>query len=128
MLHEAGHAVAGVTRGIQAIAFGVGPRRVERGPTGRWRWRWRWRYGGGIGGFAALVVRGRVLVSAWRGRCEGGLMDLSPYRAWLDAETAGLDGDPAAVAGHIGRARGLADRIPDAASRRVFDARLDALL
>ncbi|NYZ61845.1 site-2 protease family protein [Luteimonas deserti] len=77
---------------------------------------------------AALLVRDRALVSAWRLHCHGGLMDLSPYRAWLDAEIAGLDGDTTAVATHVGHARALADRIPDTASRRVFDERLDALL
>lgn len=77
---------------------------------------------------AALLVRDRALLSAWRLRCEGGLMDLSPYRAWLDAEIACLDGDPAAALAHVERARGLAERIPDAASRLVFDERLDTLL
>ncbi len=76
---------------------------------------------------AALLVGDRTLVSAWRRRCEGGLMDLSPYRAWLDAEIARLDGDAAACAAHAGRARGLTDRIPDAASRLILDERLDAL-
>jgi len=76
---------------------------------------------------AALLVRDRGLLAAWRLRCEGGLMDLSPYRAWLDAEIAGLDGDDAAIALHIARARGLSGRIPDAASRLVFEERLAAL-
>lgn len=77
---------------------------------------------------AALLVGDRALVSAWRLRCEGGLMDLSPYRAWLDAEIAGLDGDVAACAAHVERARGLGERIPDAASRLVFEERLDTLV
>lgn len=76
---------------------------------------------------AALLVGDRRLVSAWRQRCDGGLMDLSPYRAWLDAELARLDGDGAAVASHVERARGLLERIPDAASRLVLGERLDAL-
>lgn len=76
---------------------------------------------------AALLVGDRALLSAWRRRCEGGLMDLSPYRAWLDAEIARLDGEPAAVASHVQRARALAERIPDAASRLIVDERLDAL-
>jgi len=76
---------------------------------------------------AALLVGDRRLLSAWRLRCDGGLMDLSAYRAWLDAEIAWLDGDTAALAAHVERARGLAERIPDAASRLVFDERLDAL-
>ena len=77
---------------------------------------------------AALLVGDRALLSAWRLRCEGGLLDLSPYRAWLDAELARLDGDAAALATHVERARGLAERIPDAASRLVFEERLDVLL
>lgn len=76
---------------------------------------------------AALLVGDRALLSAWRRRCEGGLMDLSPYRAWLDAEIARLDDDEAAVAAHAQRARACVDRIPDAASRLVLVERLDAL-
>lgn len=76
---------------------------------------------------AALLVEDRGLVSAWRLRCEGGLMDLSPYRAWLDAEIARLDGDDAAVGMHVAHARGLIDRIPDAASRLIFKERLAVL-
>lgn len=54
VLHEGGHALAGIARGMRPIAFGLGPWRIERGQAGRWRTRW----GGGIrgiGGFAALV-------------------------------------------------------------------------
>lgn len=76
---------------------------------------------------AALLVGDRRLVSAWRLRCEGGLMDLSPYRAWLDAEIARLDGDSVACAAQVERARGLVDRIPDVASRVVLEERLDVL-
>ncbi|WP_310147661.1 site-2 protease family protein [Luteimonas sp. 3794] len=76
---------------------------------------------------AALLIGDRRLLSAWRLRCEGGLMDLSPYRAWLDAEIARLDGDGAAASMHVERARGLISRIPDAASRLVFEERLAAL-
>ncbi len=54
---------------------------------------------------AALLVGDRALVAAWRRRCEGGLMDLSPYRTWLDAEIARLDGDAATCAAHRERAR-----------------------
>ncbi|MGO3128015.1 MAG: site-2 protease family protein [Luteimonas sp.] len=73
---------------------------------------------------AALLVGDRALLAAWRRHCEGGLMDLSPYRAWLDAEIARLDGDTAAIRMHLDRARALSERIPDAASRTVFDERL----
>ncbi|MFL6587847.1 MAG: M50 family metallopeptidase [Luteimonas sp.] len=76
---------------------------------------------------AALLVGDRALVAAWRAHCEGGLMDLSPYRAWLDAEIARLDGDAAAVRMHLDQARALSERIPDAASRTVFDERLAEL-
>ncbi|MCD9007794.1 M50 family metallopeptidase [Luteimonas sp. XNQY3] len=76
---------------------------------------------------AALLVGDRALLAAWRARCEGGLMDLSPYRAWLDAEIARLDGDAAAVRTHLDQARALSERIPDAASRTVFDERLAEL-
>lgn len=76
---------------------------------------------------AALLVGDRALVAAWRRRCEGGLMDLSPYRTWLDAEIARLDGDAATCAAHLERACGLIDRLPDAASRQVLDARLSEL-
>jgi len=76
---------------------------------------------------AALLVGDRALVAAWRAHCEGGLMDLSPYRAWLDAEIARLDGDAAALRTHLDQARALSARIPDAASRTVFDERLGEL-
>lgn len=56
VLHEAGHAVAGVARGMRAIAFGIGPLRWDRGESG-----WRFRLGrgvAGISGFAALLPVG----------------------------------------------------------------------
>ena len=54
VLHEAGHAIARISRGTRAIAFGVGPLRMERRGDGHWHWR---KGGGvrGIGGFATLV-------------------------------------------------------------------------
>lgn len=55
LLHEAGHAVAGIAVGLQPLAFGVGPIRAERSGEG-----WRFRWGGsvaGIAGFAALLPR-----------------------------------------------------------------------
>lgn len=53
ILHEAGHALAGLARGMKLVAFGVGPLRVERGNQDHWRLR---RGGGvrGLGGFAAM--------------------------------------------------------------------------
>src|SRR5690606_18608805 len=56
VLHEAGHAMAGAARGMDLVAFGVGPLRLERGSQGRWRVR----HGGGVrgmGGFAAMFPR-----------------------------------------------------------------------
>lgn len=56
VLHEAGHAVAGIARGLRPIAFGIGPLRWERGLS-----RWRFRMGGrvgGIAGFASLLPQG----------------------------------------------------------------------
>lgn len=56
ILHEAGHALAGIARGMQPIAFGIGPWRWERGQD-----RWRLRRAGrvrGIAGFAMLLPRG----------------------------------------------------------------------
>lgn len=53
LIHEAGHAVAGLAGGLRAVAFGVGPLRMERGADG-----WRLRWGGsvaGISGFAMLL-------------------------------------------------------------------------
>ncbi len=56
LLHEGGHALAGLARGMQPLAFGVGPWRWERGGD-----RWRLRRGGhvrGVSGFAILLPRG----------------------------------------------------------------------
>ena len=56
VLHEAGHAVAGVARGMDLVAFGIGPLRLERGSQGHWRMR----NGGGVrgmAGFAAMFPR-----------------------------------------------------------------------
>jgi hypothetical protein len=53
IVHEAGHAVAGLAGGLKPVAFGVGPLRMERTAHG-----WRWRRGGalaGISGFALLL-------------------------------------------------------------------------
>lgn len=57
VLHEAGHALAGLARGMRPVAFGVGPLRWDRGEAG-WRFR-RARGVAGIGGFAALLPEGR---------------------------------------------------------------------
>lgn len=53
LLHEAGHALAGIAGGLRPLAFGVGPLRLERAGD---RWRFRWGGGlSGISGFAALL-------------------------------------------------------------------------
>jgi hypothetical protein len=53
LLHEAGHALAGLAGGLRPLAFGVGPIRLERYGDG-----WCFRRGGGhsgISGFALLL-------------------------------------------------------------------------
>lgn len=53
VIHEAGHAVAGLAVGMKPVAFGVGPLRLERSGAG---WHLRWGGGiAGIAGFAALL-------------------------------------------------------------------------
>ncbi len=55
VLHEGGHAIAGVARRMRVWAIGIGPWRLEHSPAG-----WRWRHGGhvrGIGGFVMLLPR-----------------------------------------------------------------------
>lgn len=54
LLHEAGHALAGMAVGFRAVAFGVGPLRAERGTEG-WRLRWGGGLKGGVGGFALML-------------------------------------------------------------------------
>ncbi len=53
VLHEAGHALAGIAVGLRPIALGVGPIRLQRGAD-RWHFRWT-RAIQGIGGFAILL-------------------------------------------------------------------------
>lgn len=55
LVHEAGHAVAGLSVGMQPLAFGLGPLRFERSNSG-WRTRWAGSIEG-VGGFAALIPR-----------------------------------------------------------------------
>jgi hypothetical protein len=57
LLHEAGHALAGLASGLRPLAFGVGPLRLERAGDG---WRFRWGGGlSGISGFALLLPSAR---------------------------------------------------------------------
>ncbi|AWV05809.1 M50 family metallopeptidase [Marilutibacter maris] len=67
IVHEAGHALCGIARGMHAMAFGIGPLRLERGEH-----RWRFRRGAwlrGIGGFAALLPKGRRGLSRFDQAC-----------------------------------------------------------
>lgn len=53
VLHEAGHAIAGLAVGYKPLLFGLGPLRFERGGDG-----WFLRWGGwldGVGGFAFML-------------------------------------------------------------------------
>lgn len=76
----------------------------------------------------AVQARGdRALLAAWRPLCEGGLLDLSPYRLWLDAEAALLDGDVAAARALAGRAGRSLPRLHDPASERLMRERLEGL-
>ncbi|WP_149195703.1 hypothetical protein [Luteimonas suaedae] len=80
-----------------------------------------------LAGYAAVMLEDGALVAAWRPWCEGGLLDLSPYRAWLDAEHAALSGDAAGARRHLETARTRLDRVQDAASLAVLGEHLDAL-
>lgn len=51
LFHEAGHALAGMAAGFRAVAFGVGPLRLERGES-----RWALRWGGGMSGIAGFAM------------------------------------------------------------------------
>lgn len=55
LLHEAGHALAGLAAGLRLLALGVGPLRAERSAAG-WRLHWAGSIRG-IGGFALLLPR-----------------------------------------------------------------------
>ncbi|WP_407353395.1 hypothetical protein [Luteimonas sp. R10] len=80
-----------------------------------------------LAGYAAVMLRDDALVAAWRPLCEGGLLDLTPYRAWLDAEHAVLSGDAASARRRLETARARLDRVQDAASLVVLGEHLDAL-
>ena len=151
VIHEAGHALAGVARGMHAIAFGVGPLRCERGGDGRWRWR---NGGGirGIGGFAALLpqggrglsrvgqmvfLSGRPLANLLTTAVLAALVAWLPMPAWLagtligaapGAATLGLGTlVPLHVQGWRSDGRGLLDlarRTPDAALQVQINQRM----
>lgn len=75
--------------------------------------------------YAVEVVRDPALLAAWRPLCEGGLLDLSAYRLWLDAEAAVFAGDAPAAAALTGRARAAVARVHDPGSAVVLQERLD---
>lgn len=67
------------------------------------------------------------LLAAWRPLCEGGLLDLGPYRLWLDAEAAAMAGDSAAARALSAQARDAMPRIHDRAGALVMAEYLDRL-
>lgn len=69
----------------------------------------------------------RALLAAWRPHCEGGLMDLGPYRLWLDAEAASLDGDRPKTRDLTAQARAALPRIHDRSGQLVIGEYLDQL-
>lgn len=80
-----------------------------------------------LAGHAARTLRDRDVLAAWRPLCEGGITDLSPVRAWLDAELLALAGDGAAATAGIAGARGLLERAPDPVSGLLLAEYLDDL-
>lgn len=81
-----------------------------------------------IAAFAARIQRDPQLLAAWRPLCDGGLLDLSVLRDWLDAELAVARGDDAAAeAGAIAQARASLPRAPDPVTALQLAEYLDAL-
>ncbi len=76
---------------------------------------------------AAAGRRDLPLLAAWRPLCEGGLMDLSAWRHWLDAELAAGDGRLRQALTLLEQARGALPKLQDRASARLLDEWLDAL-
>lgn len=79
-----------------------------------------------VASYAAVVRHDAALLAAWRPYCEGGVLDLSPYRGWLDAELALLQGD-ARTHGLIAQARALLVHVQDAGSIKVLEEHLSRL-
>jgi hypothetical protein len=67
------------------------------------------------------------LLAAWRPLCEGGLLDLSPFRLWLDAEAAAMAGEAMQARELLAKARAARPRIPDPASVVVMGEYLGEL-
>ncbi|MCF7223612.1 site-2 protease family protein [Marilutibacter chinensis] len=80
-----------------------------------------------MAGYAAVMLRDRAVLAAWRPLCEGGLFDLSVFLDWLDAESAALDGDAATARDRISSARAGLDRLPDPVSVMQLTESLDTL-
>lgn len=68
-----------------------------------------------------------ALLAAWRPHCEGGLLDLSPYRLWLDAEAAAMTGDDGVARARLIEARQALPRVHDRSSVDVLRGYLDEL-
>jgi hypothetical protein len=68
-----------------------------------------------------------ALLAAWRPLCDGGMMDLSPYRLWLDAETAAMAGDAEKARALVVEARAALPRVHDRSSQAVLAGYLDEL-
>ena len=81
----------------------------------------------GVAGFVARALRDPAVLRAWRPLCEGGITDLSPIRAWLDAELAVLGGDRAEAVAAIVAARAALARLPDPATEALMREYLDDL-
>ena len=77
--------------------------------------------------YAAQSAADPGLLSAWRPLCEGGLLDLSASRAWLDAEAAAMADDAASARDFATRARAALPRVHDAGTVAVLQERLDRL-
>lgn len=76
-----------------------------------------------LAGHAARNLRDHEVLAAWRPLCEGGLIDLSLVRAWLDAELAALSGNDPGTA--VATARTLLDRAPDPVTALLLHEYLD---
>ncbi|WP_219339603.1 site-2 protease family protein [Luteimonas salinisoli] len=67
------------------------------------------------------------LLAAWRPLCEGGLLDLTPFRLWLDAEAAAMGDDAGSARALAAQARAAVPRIHDPASAAMMGEYLDQL-
>lgn len=81
-----------------------------------------------VAGYVALMRPDAALLGAWLPLCEGGLIDLSPFRAWLHAEHAALERQVGRARKHIAEARDGLPRVTDPASAQLLTEYLDALV